>query len=70
MEDVKTLLGSLKVNYKEKEVFQEELPEQQAPTPTPPVASKAPTTELTPEEILKMHKKEKPVHTKITQQEG
>ncbi len=54
VEDVKALLGSLKIKYEEKEVIQEELPEQQAPTP--PVIPKPPSIELTPEEILKMHK--------------
>ncbi len=56
VEDVKALLDSLKIKYEEKEVIQEELPEQQAPTPIPPVVSKPPSIELTPEEILKMHK--------------
>ncbi len=54
MEDVKVLLGSLKIKYEKEEVSQEELPEQQAPTP--PVVSKPPTIELTPEEILKIRK--------------
>ena len=56
VEDVKALLGSLKINYEEKEVIQEELPEQQSSTPTPSVVSKPPVIELTPEEILMMHK--------------
>jgi hypothetical protein len=51
VDDVTALLGSLKIEYEEKEV-----PKQQAPTPTPPVVSKPPVIELTPEEILKMHK--------------
>ncbi len=56
LEDVKALLGSLKIKYEEKEVVQEELPGQQVPTPSPPVVSKPPVIELTPEEILKMYK--------------
>jgi hypothetical protein len=56
VEDVKALLVSLKINYEEKEVIQEELPKQQAPAPTPPVVSKPPTIELTPEEIIRKHK--------------
>ncbi len=55
VEDVKVLLGSLKIKYEEKEVIQEELPEQQVPTPTP-VVPKPPVIEITPEEILKLHK--------------
>jgi len=56
VEDVKTLLGSLKIKYEEKEVYQEESHERQAPTPPPPVVLKPPSIELLPEEILKMHK--------------
>ena len=37
-----------------KEVSEKEVPEQQAPTP--PAVSEAPITEITPEEILKIHK--------------
>jgi hypothetical protein len=63
LDDVKTLLDSLKINYEEKEVSEQEIHEQEAkqelPKPeasTPPVVIKAPTTELTPEEILRIHK--------------
>lgn len=53
LNDVKALLDSLKIKYEEKEVS-EEAPKQQVPTP--PAISKVPITEITPEEILKMHK--------------
>jgi len=63
VDDVKALLDSLKINYEEKEVSEQEIQkqetEQQLPKPevsTPPVVIKTPTTELTPEEILKLHK--------------
>ena len=63
LEDVKALLDSLKINYEEKEVSYQEIQEQETKpeppkpeVPTPPVVIKAPTTELTPEEILRMHK--------------
>ncbi|OGM11681.1 hypothetical protein A2Z22_02005 [Candidatus Woesebacteria bacterium RBG_16_34_12] len=63
VEDVKALLDSLKINYEEKEVSEQEIQEQETeqelPKPeatTPPIASKAPSVELTPEEILKLHK--------------
>ncbi len=59
MEDVKTLLDSLKIKYEEKEVSELEIPKQELPKPeaaTQPVVSKAPITEITPEEILRMHK--------------
>lgn len=52
VDDVKTLLDSLKIKYEEKEVIQEELP----PILTPPVVPKPSVIELTPKEILKMHK--------------
>ncbi len=53
LNDVKALLDFLKIKYEEKEVS-EEAPKQQVPTP--PAISKVPITEITPEEILKMHK--------------
>lgn len=53
LEDVKSLLVSLKIKYEEKEVSQEELPEQQAPAPSPPVVPKSIAIELIPEDILK-----------------
>jgi hypothetical protein len=63
VEDVKTLLDSLKINYEEKEVSEQEIkeqePKQELPkpeVPTPPVVIKARTTELTPDEILKIRK--------------
>jgi hypothetical protein len=63
LEDVKTLLDSLKINYEEKEISDQEIQKQETkqelpkPEPPPPsIASKAPATELTPEEILKMLK--------------
>ena len=64
VEDVKALLDSLNINYEEKEVSDQELQKQETkpelPKPEatpPPVVIKAPTTtELTPEEILRMHK--------------
>jgi hypothetical protein len=66
VEDVKALLDSLKINYEEKEVsdqeMQEQEPKKELPKPEatpPPVVTKAPTTELTPEEILRMHKERK-----------
>ena len=77
VEDVEALLDSLKIKYEEKEVSDPEIQAQEAkpelPKPEalpPPVVIKAPTTELTPEEILNMHKKGKMMHIKITQQEG
>jgi hypothetical protein len=54
LNDVKALLDSLKIKYEEKEASEKEAPKQQAPPP--PVVSKAPITEITPEEILEMHK--------------
>jgi hypothetical protein len=54
LNDVKVLLGSLNIKYEEKEVSEKEAPKQQAPPP--PVVPKAPVTEISPEEILKMHK--------------
>jgi len=62
--DVKALLDSLKINYEQKEVSDQELQQQETkpelPKPeatSPPVVIKAPTTtELTPEVILRMHK--------------
>jgi hypothetical protein len=61
--DVKALLDSLKINYEEREVSDQELQAQEAkpelPKPEvtpPPVVLKAPATEITPEEFLKMHK--------------
>jgi hypothetical protein len=63
LDDVKALLDSIKIKYEEKEVSEQEISkqehEQELTKPeasTPPIASKAPTTELTPEEILNMHK--------------
>jgi hypothetical protein len=63
VKDVKTLLDNLKINYEEKEVSEQEISKQETkqelPKPEaspPPIASKAPTTELTPEDILEMHK--------------
>jgi hypothetical protein len=63
VDDVKALLNSLKIKYEEKEVSEQEIQKQEAKqelpkpeAPTHPIASKAPTTEITPEEILKMHK--------------
>jgi hypothetical protein len=63
VEDVKALLASLKINYEEKEVSDQEIQEQELKqalakpeAPPPPVVTKAPTTEITPEEILKLHK--------------
>ncbi len=56
VDDVTALLNSLKIEYEEKEVSEKEVPKQQAPTPTPPVVLKPPVIELTPKEILKMHK--------------
>jgi hypothetical protein len=63
VEDVKALLDSLKINYEEKEVSDQEISKQETkpelPEPeatTPPVVTKAPSIELTPEEILKIHK--------------
>ena len=63
VEDVKALLDSLKIKYEEKEVSEQEMPKQEPiqemPKPeatTPPIASKVPSVELTPEEILKLHK--------------
>jgi hypothetical protein len=56
LNDVKALLNSLKIKYEEKEITEKEVPKQQAPTPPPSVVSKPPVIELTPEEILKMHK--------------
>jgi hypothetical protein len=63
LDDVKALLNSLKINYEEKEVTDQELQAQEAkpelPNPEvtpPPVVLKAPATEITPEEFLKMHK--------------
>lgn len=63
VEDIKALLDSLKIKYEEKEVSEQEIPKQELkqelPKPeatTPPIASKASSVELTPEEILKMHK--------------
>ncbi len=54
LNDVKALLDSLKIKYEEKEASEKEAPKQQASPP--PVAPKAPITEITPEEILEMHK--------------
>jgi hypothetical protein len=63
LEDVKALLDSLKIKYEEKEVSEQEIQKQelkQEPPkpepPAPPITSKALTAELTPEEILKVHK--------------
>jgi hypothetical protein len=63
LDDVKALLDSLKINYEEKEVSDQELQKQEAkpelPKPEatpPPVVLKAPAIELTPEEILRMRK--------------
>jgi hypothetical protein len=63
LEDVKALLDSLKIKYDEKEVSDQKLQKQETkpelPKPeasTPPIASKAPSVEFTPEEILKMCK--------------
>lgn len=63
VDDVKTLLDSLKIKYEEKEVSEQEISKQETKqeqpkpeAPTPPIASKTTTTELTPEEILNMHK--------------
>lgn len=54
VDDVKTLLGSLKINYEEKEISEKEIPKQETKQELP--KPEAPTTELTTEEILKMHK--------------
>jgi hypothetical protein len=59
VEDVKALLNSLQIKYEEKEVVEKEEPEQELPkqeVPPHPIVLKAPTTELTPDEFLKMHK--------------
>jgi len=63
LEDVKALLDSLKIKYEAKEVSEQEISkqelQQQLPkpeAPAPPIASKPPTAEITPEEMLKMHK--------------
>jgi len=59
VEDVKTLLNSLKINYEEKEYSEKEVPKNELPKPEAqpsPVVSKALTIEITPEEFLKMHK--------------
>src|SRR5659263_657299 len=58
LEDVKALLDSLKINYEQKEVSDQELQKQEAkPEATsPPFVIKALSIELTPEEILKLHK--------------
>ena len=59
VEDVKALLDSLKINYEEKEITEKEEPEQELPiqeAPQPPNVLKTPTTEITPDEFLKMHK--------------
>jgi len=62
LEDVKALLDSLKINYEEKDVSDQELQKQEAKpelpkpeAPPPPVVIKATTIEFTPEDILKMH---------------
>jgi hypothetical protein len=61
LNDVKALLDSLRIKYEEKEVSDQEIqePKQEVPKPealTPPISLKAPTTEITPEEFLKIHK--------------
>ncbi len=62
LEDVKALLDSLKIKYEEKEVSEQEIPKHEhrqelhKPEASTPPISKAHTTELTLEEILKMQK--------------
>ncbi|MCE8424666.1 MAG: hypothetical protein J5U17_02685 [Candidatus Methanoperedens sp.] len=59
VEDVKTLLDSLKIKYEEKEVSEKEVPEHELPkseAQPSPVVSKSPTFEITPEEFLKIQK--------------
>lgn len=59
LNDVKSLLDSLKIKYEEKEITEKEEPEQELPIqelPEPPIAVKVPTFEITPAEFLKMHK--------------
>jgi hypothetical protein len=72
LNDVKTLLDSLKINYEEKEVSEQEIQKQETKqelpkpeAPIPPVVIKAPTTELTPEEILRMQKERETCAYKI-----
>jgi len=58
VEDVKALLDSLKIKYEEKEVSDQEIQKQETKpeAATPPVATKTPTIELTPQGILKLQK--------------
>jgi len=68
VEDVKALLDSLKINYEEKEVSEQKIQEQELPKPEAPIPTvviKAPATELTPEEILRMHKERETCAYKI-----
>ena len=54
LNDVKALLESLKIKYEEKEASEKEMTKKQV---SPPLAiPKAPIAEITPEELLKMHK--------------
>ncbi len=62
VDDVKALLDSLRINYEEKEISEQEISKQEPkelPKPedaTPPVVSKPLSIEITPEEFLKIHK--------------